>query len=195
MKNKLGQYWNFCTFGSIAAIGILVQVTLKSTWEKMLSFFWQYNFAECGRKLTLQVGCEIRQPRNISLGNNISFGRNVTIFTEFSDSKLILMSNTQINRHCEIDFSGGLTIGENVVLSESVIIMSHDHGFDPHSKPNKREKSIGNNVWIGARAILLPQAQVIGKGSIVAAGSVVTKNVPEKVVVAGNPAKIIKHLP
>ena len=194
MRNKLGQYWNFKLFGTIVAIALISKVSVLCVWEKIISFFWKFNFASSGKNLIVQSGAKIRQPRNIQLGDNVSIGRKVDIFSEFHDSKLIIKSGSQINIGVEIDFSGGLNVGENVVISEHAVIMSHDHGLDPHSKPFKKEKIIGNNVWIGARSIVLPQAQIIGKNSIVAAGSIVTKDVPENVIVAGNPAIIIRHL-
>lgn len=194
MKNKIGQYWNFKLLGLIVTAVLIFKISVLSVWENLISFFWRYNFASCGINLTVQSGSTIRQSRNIYLGDNISIGREVNIFSEFYDSKLIIESESQINVGVELDFSGGLLIERNVVISEYAVIMSHDHGLNPHSKPFKKEKRIGQNVWIGARSIVLPQAQVIGSNSIIAAGSVVTKNVPENVIVAGNPARIIKQI-
>lgn len=194
MKNKIGQYWNFKLLGIIVAVALVLKVSVLSVWEKIISFFWKFNFASSGKNLIIQSGSKIRQPRNIQLGDNVSIGRKVNLFSEFYDSKLIIQSGSQINFGVELDFSGGLNVGKNVMISEHAVIMSHDHGLDPHSKPLKKEKIIGDNVWIGARSIVLPQAQVIGNNSIIAAGSIVTKNVPDNVIVAGNPAIIIRQL-
>jgi len=110
------------------------------------------------------------------------------------DSVETIGNNTQVNKNVELDYSGGLTIGDNVVISENATIMSHDHGLNPKSKPNKIEKKIGNNVWIGARSIIQSKVRSIGENSIIAAGAIVTKNVEPYTIVGGNPAKLIKSI-
>ena len=102
--------------------------------------------------------------------------------------------NSQVNMGVHLDFTGNLTIGENVVISDYVIIETHSHGYDPHSKPIASELTIEDNVWIGVRSIILSQVTYIGKGSIIAAGSVLTKNVEPNTIVGGNPARLIKKI-
>lgn len=90
-----------------------------------------------------------------------------------------------------------ITIGNNVFLAPGVHIYTATHPLDPiernsgyeYGKPVK----IGDNVWIGGRAVICPGV-TIGDNVVVAAGAVVTKNVPNNVVVGGNPAKIIKSI-
>ena len=173
---------------------VLVQVTIIIIYERLISLFWRYNLGQCGHKIIVQKGTEIRYPKNINIGDMVSIGRNVNIFTEFRDSKLVIGNHSQINKNVELDYSGDLIIGDNVVISAFSIIMSHDHGLNPLSKPVKVKKEIGSNTWIGSRAIILSQVKNIGNNSIIASGSVVTKDVPNNVIVGGNPAKIIKTL-
>lgn len=173
---------------------VLVNVLYLTIYEKLSSVFWSYNLRESGRKLLIQKGSIIRYPKNIRVGNHVSIGRNVNIFTEFADSKLSIGDYSQINKNVELDFSGDLIIGNNVVISENSTIMSHDHGLRPKSKPVKVKKIIGSNVWIGARSIIMAQVKNIGPNSIIAAGSVVTKDVPSNVIMGGNPAKIIREI-
>lgn len=194
MKNKFLRFWNIKPLGVFIFTLVFVKVLLVTLYEKIISFLWKYNLGSCGSKLTVQCGVSLRFPRNICLGDRVLIGRSVQVFTECADSKLIVGDGSEINIGVELDFSGNLTIGSNVVVSGNAVIMSHDHGFDPHSAPVLKEKFIEDNVWIGQGAIILPQATVIGKNSIVAAGSVVTKNVAENVIVAGNPAKVIRQL-
>ena len=175
-------------------IFLVITVTLVAFYEKWNSFFWRYNLRSCGKKLVVQKGTNIRFPNNIEIGHSVSIGKNVNVFTEFGDSEMFIGNNTNINKHVEIDFSGNLTIGHNVMISEYAQIMSHDHGLNPWSVPVKIKKCIGSNVWIGASAIVLSKVTRIGDNSIIAAGALVSKDVPENVVVAGNPAKIIKYL-
>jgi maltose O-acetyltransferase len=94
---------------------------------------------------------------------------------------------------------GRITIGEHVMMGEDVLIMTRNHRFDaihiPMDMQGLQEEKpvvIGNDVWIGARVTILPGIHV-GHGAILAAGCVVTKNVPEKTIVGGNPARVIRY--
>ena len=95
---------------------------------------------------------------------------------------------------CYINGANGIEFGDNVWIGPGVKIISSNHDLTDLSKSYKCDPiKIGNNVWIGANAIILPEIQ-IGDGAVVGAGSVVTKNVPPRTIVAGNPAKLIKNL-
>lgn len=107
--------------------------------------------------------------------------------------------------------TNSIKIGDHVIISNNVIIRDNNsHPTDPQSRFDMCEAGfygdmwewkysehapivIGSNVWIGERAMIL-KGVTIGKGAIVAANSVVTKNVPEYAIVAGNPARIVKYL-
>jgi acetyltransferase-like isoleucine patch superfamily enzyme len=194
MKSKLFKYWNLESLGFPKFISVVISVTFISVYEKLSSFLWKYNMGKVGYNLVVQKGTAIRYPANLNLGNNVSIGRKVNIYTEFSDSSLTIGSNSQINKGVELDFSGNLTIGDFVVISEHVNIMSHDHGLNPLSKPTKCPKIISDRVWIGANAIILPQVRFIGENAIIAAGSIVTKDVAANTIVGGNPAKVIRQI-
>ena len=105
-----------------------------------------------------------------------------------------------ISSDVKIDYTGGITIGDYVDISENVRIYTHGHVLcaDRMSfKPSTIETSdltIGDRVWIGAGSIILSSVQRIGNNAIIGAGSVVTKNVADNVVVAGNPAAVIREL-
>lgn len=105
-------------------------------------------------------------------------------------------------RHCEIspgiiaDLTGGLTVGDDVWISQRAMLLTHDHrvvkGRPKSEWPvDVTAKHIGDGAWIGAGAIVLPKASRVGKGAVVAAGSVVTRDVPDYAIVAGVPAKTI----
>lgn len=99
----------------------------------------------------------------------------------------------RINRGCLLDGRGAkIIIGNNVDIAVDVIIwtLSHDPSSPFHSTYAKNV-IIDDYVWIGARSIIMPGVS-IGKGAIIAAGSIVTKDVPSMAIVGGNPAKIIK---
>jgi acetyltransferase-like isoleucine patch superfamily enzyme len=170
MKNILTPFWNFKPLGIIMFLIVFVQSATIRIYERLISLFWRYNLGQCGYKIVVQKGTEIRYPKNISIGDMVSIGRNVNIFTDFRDSKLVIGNHSQINKNVELDYSGDLIIGDNVVISAFSIIMSHDHGLNPLSEPVKVKKEIGSNTWIGSSAIILSQVKKIGNNSIIASG-------------------------
>lgn len=89
-------------------------------------------------------------------------------------------------------------IGEECLIGDGVLIVDSDfHHTDPlkrrETPENDAPVSIGDNVWLGSRVTVLKGVS-IGRNSVVAAGSVVTRDVPENTIVAGNPAKVIRQL-
>lgn len=102
--------------------------------------------------------------------------------------------NSLIGRNCTLDARSPLTIGDNVSLSPEVMILAGTHDVnDPKFAPSEVGPwavSIEDHVWIGSRAMILPGVTV-GRGAVVAAGSVVTKDVAPLSIVAGVPAKPI----
>ena len=96
--------------------------------------------------------------------------------------------------HCYIQGANKIIFGDDVLIGPGVKIISANHDFNNFSlhKPGK-SIVIGNHVWIGANAIILPEVK-IGNNSIIGAGSVVTHDVDDNCIVAGNPAKFIRKI-
>ena len=118
---------------------------------------------------------------------NFYYGADVRLF---SGARLELGNNSYINSDCKIRCSNHIQVGDDCAISHDLIIMDSDfHKIDGIAKIG--EVRIGNHVWIGTRVTILKNVS-IGDGSIVAAGSVVTHNVPPKSMVAGVPARIIR---
>ena len=113
-------------------------------------------------------------------------------------SNIILHKNCEINDGSYIVARDRIEIGENTGIAYRVTILTGT-GINPHNSlkylypRRKASVKIGNNVWIGANSTILPGV-TIGDFSVVAAGSVVTKDVPPGVLVAGVPAEIKKYL-
>lgn len=110
--------------------------------------------------------------------------------------------NFIVNFDCVILDCAPITIGDNVMLAPGVHIYAATHPLNARHRKldddlNYYELAfpvkIGNNVWIGGRAVICPGV-IIGDNSVIGAGSVVIKDVPANVVVAGNPAKVIRHI-
>lgn len=123
------------------------------------------------------------------IGHNIEFCRNIDIR---SPKRVSVGNFTTINKNVLMDGRGGnLTIGNCVDIAQDVQIwtLQHDYNSKDYSTIGKAVV-INNYAWIGSRSILLPGV-TIGIGAVVAAGSIVTRDVPPFTVVAGCPARVI----
>ena len=118
-------------------------------------------------------------------------------FRKIGGGKLILKENAQINAACYLLSADTITIGQNSTLAYQVTILTSANPNYPYNKlselypPIHAPVTIGDNVWVGARSVILPGV-TIGNNVVVAAGRVVTKNIPDNVLEAGVPA-IIKR--
>ena len=140
--------------------------------KKIRAFFARRMLASVGKNVNIEHGAFFASGKDISVGNNSGLGLN-----------------------CRV--AGPLSIGDDVMMAPNVSIYTQNHETENIYRPMrlqtaaKQKVTIGNDVWIGANAIILPGVTV-GNGAIIAAGAVVTKDVPDFAVVGGNPAKIIK---
>ena len=164
-----------------------------------------------------QIGNNVRaerkmitlNPEYMSIGNDCYFGRNCRLeaWDHYLDDnfspQLILGNDVRINSTCHIGCINKIEIGSQTLLGSHVVIIDHAHGSNSIEElklhPSERklfskgEITIGERCWICENATILPDVQ-IGDESIVAANAVVTKDVPARCVVAGNPAIIVKTI-
>lgn len=140
------------------------------------------NLGACGRRASISALCHIASPEMLTLGDDV-----------------------QINPFTQIFAGGGVWIGSGVLISSNCVITSVTHlknsterhlapAVSDAEKPALRPVRIGRNVWVGAGAIILPGV-TIGDHSVIGAGAVVTRDVPEKCVYVGNPARLLERLP
>ncbi len=117
-------------------------------------------------------------PFNADFGKNIMIGKNVFI-----------------NSGCKFQDQAGITIGDGSLIGHNVVLATVNHALESHlqRKNHYAPIHIGNNVWIGSNATVLPGI-TIGDWAVIAAGAVVTKDVEAYTVVGGVPAKLIKRL-
>lgn len=132
------------------------------------------------------------------LGSDPIISRNVLFIRPhgLGPGEIKLGDRIGINYNTEIDYSGGLEIADDVWISQNVMIHTHEHRV--HTRALKRDQPtelvplhIGQDAWIGAYALIMPSVHRIGRGAIVAAGAVVTRDVPDWEVFGGVPARKI----
>lgn len=135
-------------------------------------------FAACGKEVNVEQGAYFGNGKNIRVGNRVGIGKDFCTH----------------NRP--------LLVQDRLMMGENVLFLGGAHFFaDPNvpigSIPETEEErqtplEICGDVWIGARAIVLPGCKRIGAHSIIGAGAVVTHDVPDYAIVAGNPARVIR---
>ncbi len=123
---------------------------------------------------------------------------NVAVFTPLYinyGKNLTIGKNVFINFDCTFLTLGGITIEDDVLIGPKVSLITENHPLKPQHRKGLIGKSIHikKNAWIGAGATILPGV-TIGENAVVAAGALVSKDVPDNVVVGGIPAKIIKTI-
>ncbi len=127
---------------------------------------------KCGKNVNIEHGAFLASGKDIEIGDNSGIGLN-----------------------CRI--AGPLSIGNDVMMAPGVTIVTQNHEISDTTIPmrlqtaDKKKVTISDDVWIGANAIILPGV-TLGKGSVVAGGAVVTKDVEPYMIVGGNPAKVIR---
>ena len=148
-------------------------------------------------KALVSTGCKFESLENMSFTENIYIGRNS--FFSSNGGSIKIGSNVAFNSNVHINSSvgGEILIGDNVLIGPNVVMRTANHKYDDLTIPmNMQGHSIQdiiieNNVWIAANVVVLGGVK-IGTGSIIAAGSIVTKDIPTNVIAGGIPAKILK---
>lgn len=193
LAKNIDSFRNRVRLRSVASLGEF-SINDPALFKAGVSFGYYVNPAECA----IQAG-----PRSL-INGSINFER--------SNASLQIGRNTAINGGTMFVLADRISIGNNVWISFDCLILDHDgHTLDPAIRrqdlPNflegrpkdwsvvKRSSiSIEDDVWIGARAIIL-KGVTVGRASIVGAGAVVTKDIPPYSIVGGNPATIIGTIP
>jgi len=125
------------------------------------------------------------------------FGRLDFSETRYAQQRLHIGRLVNINKHFFVDLTSDITIGDNVSIGHHVVFITANHEIGPPSarcgENQPRPIHIGPGSWIGAHSTVLPGVTV-GESSVVAAGSIVSMNVPPNKVVGGVPARPIKSL-
>lgn len=139
---------------------------------------------------------QIRERLSEIIGSPID--KSTTVFAPFYTNFgrfITIGKNVFINHACSFLDMGGIVIEDDVLIGPKVNLITENHPIDPADRKSLIANPIviKRNAWIGAAATVLPGV-TIGENSVVAAGSVVSKDVPDNTIVAGVPAKIVRKI-
>lgn len=161
-----------------------------------------HQFSQEAMKITTELNNKYHTPEEIVEIFSELTGKNVDksfrLFPPFytdCGKNITVGKNVFINSCCHFQDQGGIFIDNGVLIGHNVVLATLNHDLIPEKRQYIYPDSIkiGKNVWIGSNSTIL-QGVTVSDGAIVGAGSVVIKDVPKNCVVAGNPAKIIKHI-
>lgn len=157
-------------------IGLLIKIYNVYTFKiaKLRAFFWSTFLKKCGKNVYIKPGCKFFHPKGIEIGDHTLIGDNARIGGKF-----------------------GVKIGSFVSFAGDIDVFTVRNSYEDWHKPlcfqgyTGSPVEIGDDVWIGTKAVIMPGVK-IGRGAIIGASAVVTKDVPSYAIVGGIPAKIIK---
>ena len=172
---------------------------------------WQKDFRD-NRKFLIKYTniryekASLREKRNEAYRKRFGAGKglmveyNVNISRQhYLNGSISIGKNVLFAKNVFVDYSGDVTIGDDVQITNGVIIETHHHPFhsdytQPRNIVHPTTLKIADGAVLGSRCIILPSCHYIGKHARVGAGAVVTKDVPDYAVVGGVPAKIIREM-
>lgn len=175
-----------------------------SSWKR-------FEFKQCPLDVVIAPTIKIIGGKRISIGRRVVLHRHAVIsaWSEYNGQtglpscSIVIGNDCNIGERAHITAMNKITLGNGVLLGKDVTISDNSHGavdgtereIPPHKRKlfTKGPVSIGDNVWIGDKAVILPGVTV-GTGAVIGAGSVVTKDVPAYCVACGKPASIIKKI-
>jgi len=206
---------------SISTVGVLLRMLVWMVRGSFRRFFFghskgmmlligrnvtirQSRYLHVGRNFVAQDNCELNclSEKGIHVGDKVTIGsyaiiRPSNLYGGEVGVGLKIGNNSSIGPYCYIGCSGYIEIGDNVMISPRVSIYAENHVFTDVSVPmidqgvTRSFVIVEDDCWIASHSVILAGVR-IGKGSVVGAGSIVTKDVPPYSVVAGNPARVIK---
>lgn len=154
------------------------------------------------RRITFELNNTYHTPEEVRNLLSRLFGKTVDesfrvfppFYTDFGKN-ITVGKNVFINACCHFQDHGGVSLGDGCQIGHNVVFATLNHGLAPEDRQTTYPAPItlGKNVWVGSNSTIL-QGVTIGDNAVIAAGAVVTKDVPENTIVEGVPARIIRKI-
>lgn len=164
--------------------------------NKLRAFFQRKRVGFLGKNVWIDKSVELmRFPRNISIDDNVVIKEGARICSCNETAKLTIGKRTTIGYHTFMFATSGIEIGDDCLIAPFVYIVDSDHNIKRDVKINLQSNNsekiiIKNDVWLGSNVTIL-KGVTIGEGAVIAAGSLVNKNIGPYTINAGTPSKII----
>ena len=159
-------------------------------------------YSRQAQKITMEINTKYHEPEELQslfselIGKPVdeTFGLFPPFYTDFGKN-ITIGKNVFINAGCKFQDQGGIYIGDDVFIGHNVVLATLDHDIDPDKRHllYPAPIHIGNRVWIGAGCVIT-RGVTIADNSVIAAGAVVTHDIPGNVIAGGVPAKVIKKI-
>jgi len=188
----------------VGAAATLLALTLRAGEALGAPFLRLFRLASLKARCRGRVPATIRfdgpvhlvgRPR-VSFGDHCRLGRDVVLETE-GDARIVIGDHVRVNAGSFLIAHAGITIGSHTLIGELASLRDADHGIRPdaliRTQPHQSSPiEIGEDAWIGRGAAVLKGVR-IGRGAIVGANSVVTRDIPEMTIAAGVPARPLRR--
>jgi acetyltransferase-like isoleucine patch superfamily enzyme len=168
---------------------------LRLSASRLRAIVWRVRGARIGNKASLGRNARVDRPWTLRAGTRLTVEADVWFKTVLDSAAIVLGDHVFIGRGTELNVICGLTIGDHTVIAPGCFLVDHDHGLAGDRRIDQqpcagRPVRIGKDVWIGARAIILPGVTV-GNRAVIGAGAVVTHDVPPGAIAVGVPARVV----
>lgn len=160
--------------------------------RKFLNKWKNYRWELSGEKYHKRL---MAYTNRYNMGKNCIVHHDVVLERQHGlDGRITIGNNVLLAKHVYIDYSGEVTVSDNVKLSAGVTIESHSHEFSPGANEYKAiptSVTIEEGVWVGQKAMICDSCKTIGRYAQIGAGAVIRTSIPPYSIVIGNPAKIV----
>jgi acetyltransferase-like isoleucine patch superfamily enzyme len=180
--------------------GVHLYQFMRDRRDAIFSHAVSRSFMEFGPRSIIQMPIVIHGERRISIGRDVFIGSSSWLHVSGPEARLEIGDGTRMSGHCVLSAMEHVRLGRSVLLGRNVYIADSSHRTVAAGVPimdqgydNISPVIIEDNAWLGQHCVILPGVSV-GRGSVVGANSVVRDDVPPRTVVAGAPARVVRHL-